>query len=75
MRPWAYGRTYAKFRFKFGGKVGQTVVSGQKCMTNIAGADASATATTFIGTRVCAWQRRGGACSAPPRWPNRQRTG
>ena len=40
--------------FTFGGKVGKAVVTGQQCMTNVTGADAVATATTFTGSGVCA---------------------
>lgn len=40
--------------FTFGGKVGQTVVTGQNCAANIAATDTAATASTFTGTGVCA---------------------
>ncbi len=36
--------------FTFGGKVGQTVVTGQNCAANIATTAAAATATNFSGT-------------------------
>ena len=36
--------------FTFGGKVGQTVVTGQNCAANIASTAAAATATNFSGT-------------------------